>query len=174
MKVKIFVIFIIGIIAVGGVYFLNKKSDQTKTNPESIQKAVEPIVIKKTIVDEILSAKVGDTFGEMKVISVKSLINDGREVKFEGQFEVTGKYSFDDSLGQSWMISDIDSESQKKIPISKWFYLGDSEKLNQLFGQKENSGTATILIDNITVAFIPGTDAGGFFANVVKVVLIEK
>lgn len=183
MKVKIFVIFIIGIIIVGGVYFLSEKSVGTKINQEPIQKAVEPAVIKKTIsdgflsaLDDVLSAKVGDTFGDMKVISVKPLINDGREVKFKGQVEITGEYSFEDALWQTWMISNINSESQKKIPFSKRFALTHPEKgkLDQWFGSKESFGTATILIDNVTVALIPGTDAGGFFATVVKVVSKEE
>lgn len=176
MKVKIFVILIIGVVIVGGVYFLNEKSAGTKTNKEPIQKVIEPTVIEKTILDDVLSAKVGDTFGDMKVISVKPLINDGREVEFKGQVEITGEYSFEDALWQTWMISNMNSESQKKIPFSKRFALTHPEKgkLDQWFGSKESFGTATILIDDVTVALIPGTDAGGFFATVVKVVSKEE
>ena len=175
MKVKIFFVFVIGIVVVG-VYFLNKKSDEIKTNQEPIQKVVEPTVIKRTILDDVLSAKVGDTFGYVKVISVKPLVNDGREVKFKGQVEITGEYSFENELWQTWVISNINSESQKKIPFSKGFAFTHPEKgkLDQWFGSKESFGTATILIDDVTVALIPGTDAGGFFATVVKVVSIEK
>ena len=188
MKEKILIIFLTAIIVGGGVYFWQQDSEKEKSSNKPRFEIAEPVVapvdqqplpeqgniipsVQEGKEFNITTAKVGDIVKGLKVISVKPLLNSGREIKFEGQLTLTGKYSFSD-FGSQYIFSDLENESKEKLPnlgYEPWFFFSNQNLAEKEFGPQENSGTATVIINNFTMAMIPGTDAGGNFATLVKV-----
>ncbi|MEK7544942.1 MAG: hypothetical protein AAB551_02310, partial [Patescibacteria group bacterium] len=171
-----------------GVYFWQNKYEKHDDTNEPRFQIAEPVVApvtEKNFPEQpasqqqsaqkpekftINTAKVGDIVKGLKVISVKPLLNSGREIKFEGQLTLTGKYSFSD-FGGEYILSDLDAESTAKLPDEafNWFYFSNQGLAEKEFGPQENSGTTTIVIDNFTMAMVPDSDAGGNFATLIKV-----
>lgn len=174
MKEKIFTILLTAIIVGSGVYFWQNSSEKQDDEENPPFEIAEPSVKPVTQEPEqfsISTAKVGDRVKGLKVISVKPLMNGGREVKFEGQLTLTGKYSFSD-FGSQYIFDNLDATSKEKLPnlgYDPWFFFSNQDTAAKEFGPQENSGNATITIENYTMAMIPDTDAGGNFATLVQV-----
>ncbi|MDP3985220.1 MAG: hypothetical protein Q8P82_00500 [bacterium] len=115
--------------------------------------------------------KPGDTVAGLVVVSIgpvpgidRPLALDNVEAKFSGTVTVSGTYSygFSDLWGADTSCFTPDAEEMVKLPVlsgvsdqNDYFCFNNIDKAKEVFGPTEESGTATVVIDNYALMYAP-------------------